>query len=225
MVQIASAPQAKSNAAGADAIREAKDQLASAQTKVSQLQVRVGELTERQQHTTGSEQQQLGRDYASAAADLQLAHIAQQRAEQRLNRLLDQQESGVRVVIAPEVSMIPPAPAARIAGTTIQLPRNDFFSPSQVMDIMAGGAVLLFPLVLLLVRTLWIRGTRRPALDPENSPRLQRIEEAVEAIALEVERIGEAQRFATKLLAERQPDAVGQIAVRPRREPGTITPH
>jgi hypothetical protein len=93
------------------------------------------------------------------------------------------------------------------------------------MDIMSGGALLLFPFVIVLARQLWIRGMRRPALDPENSPRLQRIEEAVEAIALEVERIGEAQRFTTKLLAERQPDALGPIAARPRREPGTITPH
>jgi hypothetical protein len=50
----------------------------------------------------------------------------------------------------------------------------------------------------------------------------------VEAIALEVERISEGQRFTTKLLSERQPEPVAghmppiQTA---RREPGTITPH
>lgn len=33
--------------------------------------------------------------------------------------------------------------------------------------------------------------------------RLQRIEEAVETIAVEIERMGEGQRFVTKLLAER----------------------
>jgi hypothetical protein len=65
----------------------------------------------------------------------------------------------------------------------------------------------------------------RPAVDLENSPRLQRIEQAIESIAVEVERIGEAQRFTTKLLAERQPDAAQRLVGQPRREPGTITPH
>jgi hypothetical protein len=50
------------------------------------------------------------------------------------------------------------------------------------------------------------------------------MEQAIESIALEVERIGEGQRFTTKLLTERQPDAVARMAA-PRREPETITPH
>lgn len=225
MVQVANVPQAKSDNAGTEALRQAKDQLARAQTKVSQLEVRVGELTQGQQRTRGVEQRRLGQDYASAVADLQLAHVSRQRAERRLNQLLEQQVDGDRAVVAPVVAVSPPASPGRAAGTTFQQPHDDFFSPSQVMDIMTGGAILLLPFVIVLARQLWIRGTRRPAFDPENSPRLHRIEEAVEAIALEIERIGEAQRFTTKLLAERQPDAVGPIASRPHREPGTITPH
>lgn len=46
----------------------------------------------------------------------------------------------------------------------------------------------------------------RPALPPTTSPdvtaRLERIEQAVEAVAIEVERIAEGQRFSAKLLAE-----------------------
>jgi hypothetical protein len=38
---------------------------------------------------------------------------------------------------------------------------------------------------------------------PEVSSRLERIEQAVDAIAIEVERISEGQRFTTKLLTER----------------------
>jgi len=37
--------------------------------------------------------------------------------------------------------------------------------------------------------------------------RLERIEQAVDAIAIEVERISEGQRFTTKLLSERVPSA------------------
>ena len=44
-----------------------------------------------------------------------------------------------------------------------------------------------------------MRGVSNPALEA----RLGRIEEAVETIAIEMERMGEGQRFVTKLLAER----------------------
>jgi hypothetical protein len=51
----------------------------------------------------------------------------------------------------------------------------------------------------------------------------ERLEQAVEAIALEVERISEGQRFTTKLLAERR-GAIPEIE--PGRAPGQIsTPH
>ncbi|MDQ2666447.1 MAG: hypothetical protein M3Z05_10590 [Gemmatimonadota bacterium] len=43
--------------------------------------------------------------------------------------------------------------------------------------------------------------------------------QALDAIALEVERISEAQRFTTRVLSERQP------VVLPRAEPRSITPH
>jgi len=42
-----------------------------------------------------------------------------------------------------------------------------------------------------------------PATNPVLEARLARMEEALDAIAVEVERMGEGQRFVTKLLAER----------------------
>jgi hypothetical protein len=44
-------------------------------------------------------------------------------------------------------------------------------------------------------------------LAPEVTSRLERIEQAVDAIAIEVERISEGQRFTTKLLTERASEA------------------
>ena len=43
----------------------------------------------------------------------------------------------------------------------------------------------------------------RPAFNPETDQRLARIEQAVDAIAVEVERISEGQRFTTRLLSDR----------------------
>jgi hypothetical protein len=49
-------------------------------------------------------------------------------------------------------------------------------------------------------------GSRQTQLPGEVVNRLERIEQAVEAIAVEVERISEGQRFTTKLLSETRPD-------------------
>jgi hypothetical protein len=57
-----------------------------------------------------------------------------------------------------------------------------------------------------LVRIFTRRGgaaTGTQALAPELDARLTRIEQAVEAISIEVERVSEGQRFTTKLLSER----------------------
>jgi hypothetical protein len=47
------------------------------------------------------------------------------------------------------------------------------------------------------------REPREPAVPPELQSRLERMEQALDSIAIEVERISEGQRFTTKLLAER----------------------
>jgi hypothetical protein len=67
---------------------------------------------------------------------------------------------------------------------------------------------VMSPIALSISRLLWKRGSRKivaPAAAPESTERLERIEQAVDAIAIEVERVSEGQRFVTRLLSERQP--------------------
>lgn len=54
------------------------------------------------------------------------------------------------------------------------------------------------------------RGRKDAALPPGIEQRLERIEQAVDAIAIEVERVSEGQRFTTKLLSERR-ESVGAL--------------
>jgi hypothetical protein len=70
--------------------------------------------------------------------------------------------------------------------------------------IMTGVITLVIavPLVRALSRNIERRGLRSED-SREIRDRLQSIELAVDAIAVEVERVAEAQRFSTKLLAER----------------------
>ena len=44
--------------------------------------------------------------------------------------------------------------------------------------------------------------SKNPRVPPEVTGRLERMEQAIEAVAIEVERISEGQRFTTKLLSE-----------------------
>ena len=111
---------------------------------------------------------------------------------------------------------------------TVPPPQPDPFDKAQLMGMEVAGFALLIPIVFALTRRIWRGGRRAPVVDFESSPRFQRMEQAIESIAIEVERIGEAQRFTTKVLTERQAEPVaGRIpSVQPvRREPGTITPH
>jgi hypothetical protein len=72
-----------------------------------------------------------------------------------------------------------------------------------VVGIIFGTmAVVLFPLMRAWARRIEGREVT-PAIAPDVSVRLERIERAVESIALEVERISEGQRFVTKVLADR----------------------
>jgi hypothetical protein len=83
-------------------------------------------------------------------------------------------------------------------------------------DIVIPIAGMLFVLVLvfgsMLIYAFGKRIQRRDALprtNPETDDRLERIEQAVDAMSVEVERIAEGQRFVTKLLADKAPERVG----------------
>jgi len=66
-----------------------------------------------------------------------------------------------------------------------------------------AATIVLFPLVRAWARRLESRGQAPAALSADATARLERIERAVESVALEVERISEGQRFVTKVLADR----------------------
>ena len=71
--------------------------------------------------------------------------------------------------------------------------------------VLAIATVLLLPLVIAFaIRMIRRSGSPPPAPLVQQSPeRLERLEQAVDTIALEVERISEGQRFLTKLLTDK----------------------
>ena len=78
------------------------------------------------------------------------------------------------------------------------------FNPAPMVLGVVGIIFVGFPLALTFSRWLWKRSTMAPAppLSVEQTRRFDRLEQSVDAIAIEVERISENQRYLTKLLAE-----------------------
>jgi hypothetical protein len=70
--------------------------------------------------------------------------------------------------------------------------------------IMIGTLALGIPIIRAVTRRWERKSELPPPPSAEITTRLERIEQAVEAIAIEVERIAEAQRFSAKLMAEQQ---------------------
>ena len=71
-----------------------------------------------------------------------------------------------------------------------------------VLFIMTGVTAIGVPIAKAYARRIE-REPRQPSLPPDVSARLERMEQAIDAIAVEVERIAEGQRFTSKLLASR----------------------
>lgn len=64
---------------------------------------------------------------------------------------------------------------------------------------------VLAPIAFTVARLLWKRANNPvPKKDVQAEERMRRLEAGVDAIAIEVERISEGQRFVTKLLSERE---------------------
>ena len=93
----------------------------------------------------------------------------------------------------------------------------DITALAQVLTIVAGFTIVTIGAIVGGV--LLVKRRARPSPRLEDN-RLQHLEQAVDAIAVEVERISEAQRFTAKLFAERQGAELHNASPRARSLPG-----
>jgi len=122
--------------------------------------------------------------------------------EQRITEI-DQRISTVDKQIAESEAQI--AQAAAVPGAVV--PRRDppRQGPPEEVFVLAGMfiVIVLLPLSIAMARRIWRRGaaviTKLPA---ELAERLTHIEQGMDAVAVEVERIGEGQRYMARMLAE-----------------------
>jgi hypothetical protein len=115
------------------------------------------------------------------------------------------------------------ARAAAQPGAVIEQPQQRREGPPEEVFILGGMfmMIVLLPISIALARRIWRRGapTHTPVpLAPELGDRFARLEQAVDAIAVEVERVGEGQRFMSRQLSENansSPRALGAGAAEP----------
>jgi hypothetical protein len=138
--------------------------------------------------------------------------------EERL-RLLDNRILQLETDLASTGRQIASAPAELIAGTEPARPQGDGGHFEEGLMVGGVSVFLTFSVVLFFLRRRWKRrGTTLPAaaqLGGESAQRLERLEAGMEAIAIEIERVSEGQRFVTRLLSESQPPLGKSLRVKP----------
>ena len=130
---------------------------------------------------------------------------------------VDQRISTVDGMLATNATPI--AQAAAIPGAVVEPPRIVRSGPPEEAYIVGTIFIFVFflPLSVAFARRIWRRSATVVTSFPrELADRLSRMEHAVEATAVEVERIGEGQRFLTKLFTEGEgARAIGSGAPQP----------
>lgn len=116
----------------------------------------------------------------------------------------------------PKISVqFPPVPPSPTQSGTVQV-----FTPTippQVETIsiaffaMVAIIIVGFPLARAIARRIDRTTPTTPAIPKEVRDQLQQISQSVDAIAIEVERISEGQRFTTKMLADKRPQDVTML--------------
>jgi len=177
--------------------------------RTSDLQTREQQVRELRSATpAGPEREKVDRQWMNARHELTATSIELEGLNERIAELRVQRDQERALALhPPPASQPPPIEASGIANAGIVM-------------------VVLFvaPIMVLLIYRLWTRGRVRDPLGIEASPRLQRLEQSIELIATEVERIAEGQRFTTRILAERHTDPTPHNQATLREEPDTMAP-
>jgi len=109
------------------------------------------------------------------------------------------------------------AKAASVPGAIVERPPEPRQGPPEEVFVLSGMfiVVVFLPLSIAFARRIWKRGAAAVAAFPQELvDRLNRLDQSVDSIAIEVERIGEGQRFVTRVLTDNS-RAIGAGAAQP----------
>ncbi len=157
------------------------------------------------------------RHVASELEDASLIGANRSGLEKRLGEI-DVRTSAVDKQLAAADEAV--AKAASIPGAVIEEPTRMIVRSGPPEEaIILGGIfifVVLLPISIAYARRIWRRGGAAVAAVPTDlMDRMARLDQAVDAIAIEIERIGEGQRFMTRLFTDK--DSARAVGAGPAR--------
>jgi len=171
------------------------------------------------------ELQNTRREITSQLEDMGAGSADRAPLEARLKEI-DARTSAVDQMLAGNAAQI--AQAASIPGAVIERPPAIIQGPPEEAYVLGGifMFIVFLPLSIALARRIWRRSAAVVTSFPrELADRLSRMEQAVEATAVEVERIGEGQRFLTRLFTEGEgARVIGAGAMQPLERKQTKSP-
>ena len=199
IVQVPSPPPAPAAVQGLDGLA---GQLRALQAQLAGLQA--------QQRDLRSQIRRGGVDRVETSA--QLANVNAEMAG------VNAQIAAVRAEVAAQVG-IPAIP-------NINFPRRGIDGDDVTAIFIVFMLAVLMPISIGITRRLWRRGSKatEPRVDDVIVPRLERLEQAVDAVAIEIERIAESQRFVTRILVERPRPAASASAAPANQEQAAERP-
>lgn len=171
------------------------------------LRARGAELS-RQITSASSRREDAARDYRRAS------EASRPGIQQRID-VLDARIVDLEKAIAENGRMLALVGGTDGEATTLAQANGNPFGlhPGQITGLgIVFTIFVLFPIALSMARVFWKRGTRigtAPITNPEADQRMLRLEQGVDAIAVEVERISEGQRFVTQLMTNNAQNAIG----------------
>lgn len=133
-----------------------------------------------------------------------IATSSQRGIEQRITALDQRIEALDRQIADADAAV---ARAAAVPGAVIERPDPPERGPPEEFWVLSGlfMVIVLLPLTIAYARRIWRRGAAVVTSLPQDIyDRFTRVEQSLDSIAVEVERIGEGQRFLTRLHAEQR---------------------
>ena len=189
--------------------------------RTSDLQAREQQLREsRFQTPVGPDRVAADRQWLNVRHDMTAATLELEGVNERMNELRVQRDQAAREQTAREQAasvatvVSPGAPERPVVETT-------WLANAGTMILI----LFMAPVVLVLVYRLFTRNGSRDTNVLDSSARFQRMEQVIESIAMDVERLAEGQRFTTRILAERHPDSASRAQVAAAEETDRIVPH
>jgi hypothetical protein len=181
--------------------------------EVQALRIRMNDLR--------SELQEAAERRNSVASRLRSADVAARPGYEARLQVLDARIIQIERDMQANTARLNAAPAAAIVGARALSPDAGRIAERISGDLVPIIAIftvfVLAPFAFTVSRFIWKRGNalgaRAPGVDQATLQRLEELQQSVDTIAIEVERISENQRFVTRMLSE-QP-ALGAGAAEP----------